>query len=171
MRKSCSFTTTAGKAIYTSAEIGLTDFGNWSRDTWRNYLTTTGTNSEIHMTYQDYESWRDVFQFGATRTTQTQPNIVTITPAKAIGLGPVPNGLYTVTGDYYSVPAELVQDTDTPALPAQFHMLIVYKAMMYYGVSEAAPEVYQEGEAEFNRMMIRLQLNQMPDIGAPAPLA
>ena len=169
MRASCSFVTVAGKPIYTPTEIGLTDWGNWTRDTWRCYATVPGQAGEVLMSYLDYEWWRDGYQVGAMRTTQSQPMVVTITPAKAIGLGPTPAAGYTVTGDYYRVPTELAADLDVPALPVRFHMLIIYRAMMFYGASEAAAEVYQEGKAEYEKLLRRLNLNQMPEmIGADA---
>jgi hypothetical protein len=171
MRKSCSFTTVSGKPVYTVSEIGVTDFGNWTRDTWRVYDTSVGTNSEVFMDYSDYGIWRDVYQYGANRNTTSKPTVITITPAKSIGLGPVPGTGYTITGDYYSVPSEMVVDGDIPALPVQYHMMIVYRAMQFYGVSEAASEVYQEGVAEFDRMMRRLMLNQMYETEAGPALA
>lgn len=170
MRASASFTTVAGKFLYTPQEAGLTDWGNWTRDTWRSYNTAAGINGEIRMSYLDYDVFRDVYQIGATRDTLSQPNIITIAPNKSVGFGPTPAAGYTITGDYYREPGlmPLVNDF-VPYLPARFHMAIVYRAMMFYGMSEAAPEVYQEGNNEFDRIMTRMQLNQMPEIyGAPA---
>ena len=171
MRGSCSFQTVAGKALYTPAEIGLTDFGNWMRYDWRSYTTLAGVNSEIRIQYMDYEVWRDLFQIGALRGAISQPTAVTIAPDKSIGLGPTPIAGYTITGDYYRVPSDLVADTDTPALPAYFHMAIVYRAMMFFGVSESAAEVYQEGKVEFERLMRRITMNQQPEILGASPLA
>ena len=62
-------------------------------------------------------------------------------------------------------------DADTPALPSQFHMAIVYKAMMFYGVSESSPEIYDEGKAEFDTMMARIELQQLPEMGQAGALA
>ena len=50
-------------------------------------------------------------------------------------------------------------------------MLIVYRAMMFYGVSEAAPEVYEEGKTEFNRMMSRVTENNLPELMATGEFA
>jgi hypothetical protein len=171
MRSSCSFATVAGQATYTAAQAGVTDLGNWTRDSWRLYPTATGTPGEQFLEYIDYERWRDGYQFSTLRTTETQPLVMTITPAKAIGLGPTPAAGYTVTGDYFTAPSTMTLDAQIPALPEQFHMLIVYRAMMFFGASEAASEVYQEGQIEFERMMRRLQLNQLPELGSPPPLA
>ena len=164
MRGSCSFATVAGQAIYTPTEAGVTDFGIWTRDTWRIYTTSAGMPSEQFLIYRSYESWRNLYQFGSMRTSQTQPVDLTITPDKSIGIGPIPTAGYTVIGDYFKLPTELSLNADTPAMPSRFHMLIVYRAMMFYGVSEAAPKVYEEGKTEFNRMMSRVTENNLPEL-------
>lgn len=170
MRKSASFQTVAGQATYTPAAIGLADFGSWFRDTFRNYDTAAGIKSETFMDYLAYDDWLDSYQIGALRSVQTRPNVITITAAKSIGLGPVPAAGYTVTGDYFSVPSDLAANTDTPGLPAQFHMAIVYRAMVSYGMYEAAGETVQRGQMEFDKMMRRLHAHQMPEITAGGAL-
>ena len=165
MRNSMTFPTVAGQATYTLAQIeatgsGLTNFGNWDLDTFRTYTTSVGTNDENVMSWMPYDVWRDTYQIGATRATETRPNQFTITPALGVGLGCTPAAGYTITGDYYKVATEMTITTDTPSLPSQFHMAIVYRAMMFYGVSESAPEIYDEGKMEFDRMMSRIALHQ-----------
>ncbi len=166
MRASFSFATVNGQTSYTSAQAGIAagTFANWKRDSVRNYPTATGVNGELAMGYRDYESWRDLYLFGANRSTFTRPSECSITPDKQLALGPIGASGYTITGDYYTVATELVADTDTPALPSQFHMAIVYKAMTLYGASEAAQEVYQEGDTSFKRMMSRLTIDRLPEI-------
>lgn len=172
MRGSASCVTTAGQATYSPVtDFLLTDFANWETSTFRNYLTSAGVNSEIRTDWIGYDQWRDVYQFGATRDMRTQPIEITVTPNMSIGLGPSPAAGYTITGDYYKVATELVADIDTPAMPAQYHQLIVYRAMMFYGMAEAATEVYQEGAAEFRRMMTMLTSYQQADFTVGGPLA
>lgn len=158
MRNSMTFPTVAGQATYTLAQIeatgtGFSNFGNWDLETFRCYTTSVGTNDEMELSWMPYDIWRDTYQMGATRTTETRPNQFTATPAHAIGLGCTPAAGYTISGDYYKVATEMAADIDTPSLPSQFHMAIVYRAMMFYGVSESSPEIYDEGKAEFDRMM------------------
>lgn len=176
MRYSMSFPTIAGQAAYTLAEIestgvGFTNFGNWDKTTFRQYTTSVGTSSEIFMDWISYDTWRDVYQYGANRVTQTQPTQFTVTPALGIGLGCTPAAGYTITGDYFKVATEMALDADIPALPTQFHMAIVYKAMMFYGMSEAAPEVYDEGKSQFAAMMARIEMQQLPEMGVCGALA
>ena len=68
-------------------------------------------------------------------------------------------------------PGAVAADADTPALPSNFHMLIVFRAMYYYGGYESASEVYQRGEFEFKRLMERLNIDQLPTIVSGPPLA
>ena len=176
MRYSMTFPTVAAQATYTLAQIestgsGFTNFGNWARETFRVYTTSVGTNDETEMSWLPYDQWRNVYQIGATRTNETRPTQFTVTPALGIGLGCTPAVGYTISGDYYKVATEMAADADTPSLPSQFHMAIVYRAMMFYGVSEASPEIYDEGSAEFNRMMARINLQQLPEMGIAGALA
>lgn len=171
LRTSTSFVCVDGQASYTPAQAGTTNFGMWVRDSFRNYPTATGTDAEIRMEFMDYEMWRDLYQFGSNRTATSQPKYFTILPAnKAIGLGPVPTADYTVTADYFTLPTELEASSDTPSLPTQYHMAIVYRAMMMYGAYEAAPEVYQRGELEFKRLLRRLENDYMPEVTLGGPL-
>jgi len=57
----------------------------------------------------------------------------------------------------------MTADADIPALPAQFQMAIIYRAMMSYGAYEAAPEVYQRGELEFGKLMRRMTADRIPE--------
>lgn len=163
-RTSTSFTTVNGQATYTPAQAGTTNFGMWDRDSFRNYLTATGTPAEVFMNYMPYEQWRNIYQFSSGRTTYSQPYDITITPAKALGLGPVPLVGYTVTGDYFTCPTEMTLDADIPSLPVHYHMAIVYRALMFYAANEAASEVYNHGKVEFNRLMTRIENDYLPNI-------
>lgn len=176
MRNSMTFPTVADQATYTLAQIestgtGFSDFGNWELDTFRCYTTSVGTNDENELSWIDYNGWRDTYQIGATRNTDTRPTQFTVTPALGIGLGCTPAAGYTISGDYFKVATELAANTDTPALPSQFHMAVVYKGMMYYGVSESKPEIYDEGFTSFTRMMARLELQQLPQMSLGGALA
>ena len=171
MRTTAQFPTVNGQALYTIANIGLTDFGNWADQTFRLWDTAAGQISEQFLFYLNYETWRDRYQFGAFRTTLSQPLEVTVAPNFAIGLGPVPLAGYTILGDYYREPSEMVDPGDVPALPARYHMLIVYKAMMLYGATEAASEVYQDGENSSRRVLNQMAINQLQTLEMGPALA
>jgi hypothetical protein len=87
---------------------------------------------------------------------------VAVGPDGKLYCGPIPSAGWTIGGDYIRVPTEMVQATDVPSLPAQYHMAIVYRAMMLYGVSEAAAEVYQDGQNSFDTLMREIERTQLP---------
>ena len=171
MKKSMSFPTVSSQASYTVAQIGLTDFANWDEDSFRTYNTVVGLNSEIEMNVITYAEWRSNYQLGALRSSVSRPIEFAVLPDFSIGLGPVPIAGYSISGEYFKIPTELSLDADTPGMPVQYHMAIIYRAMMFYGASELAQEVYQEGEKEFALMMNRLGTTQIDDIAMPGALA
>ncbi len=150
-----------------AGQVGITvdNFGKWDKDTFRCYVTTVGTSSELFMDNLPFDVWRDSYMFGAMRTVQTRPIIAAIGPDQSVNICPPSNGLYTVTADYWLAPSAMVADTDTPTgLPLRFHMLIVYKAMMKYAGYESAPEVYSDGSMEYNLMFAKLENLRLPQI-------
>lgn len=173
MRTSTSWVTVDAQYQYTTAQCGITagTFGMWDRITFRNYVTASGNQSEIVMGYIDYDAWRDNYLISGTRAVRTRPMDFAIGPDKSIFLGPVPSAGYTMTADYFTAPLDMTADADTPALPTQFQMAIVYKAMMHYGAYYAASEVYQRGELEFTKLMRRMDADRLPEIGFAGALA
>lgn len=167
MRTSTSWATVDAQYQYTTTQCGITagTFGMWDRITFRNYVTASGNQSEIVMGYIDYDAWRDNYLISGTRAVRTRPMDFAIGPDKSIFLGPVPSAGYTMTADYFTAPLDMTADADVPALPTQFHMAIVYRAMMSYGAFYAASEVYQRGELEFGKLMRRLDADRLPEIG------
>jgi hypothetical protein len=165
MRASASCATVQGQSSYGATDFGLTDLGYWALDycegdTFRNYVTATGLNSEVFMGIEDYDSWRDLYLYGANRTTFTRPMVVARTPDNKIACGPIPAAGYTLIGDYYRLPTRFTAAADVPSLPVQFHDAIVYKAMTLYGASEAAPEVYDDGAQSLREIMHQIVSTQ-----------
>ena len=71
---------------------------------------------------------------------------------------------YTITGDYFKVASELAATTDIPALPTQFHMAIVYRAILKYAGFEAAPEAKQEAKENYGPLIAALSADQLPEM-------
>ena len=156
----------------TPAAAGAANFGMWARDTFRNYATVQGLKSEVTMAYLDYDLWRDTYLIGALRQSPTRPIEASISPVdKSICLGPAPDGTFTVTADYFQAPSYLVNDTDIPALPAQFHMAIVWAALIMYGEYEAAPDAVQRGERRLLSFMRKMEKDRLPELITCAALA
>lgn len=167
MRATCSAPTVNGKAAYGASDFNLTDLGRFALnyetgDTFRVYSTAQGVGSETFMEVIDYDDWRDTYLIGALRNAFMRPDKVAMGPDGMLYCGPIPSGGWTITGDYFRACSEMVNASDTPSLPAQYHMAIVYRAMMLYGASEAAEEVYVEGQNSFDQVMREIERTQMP---------
>jgi hypothetical protein len=163
------FQTVAGQASYPlgtgpgTSGVDPLLFGKWARGTFRNYTTSVGITNEISMVDDFFDIWRDSYMISTLRTVQTRPMLVAIGPDESICLGPPPSADYTITGDYFTAPTVMLLDTDIPVgLPVQFHRMIVYKAMMLYAGYEAAPEVFQKGSSNYERMMRELERYKLP---------
>lgn len=176
MRGSFSFQTAPGKLAYLptadAGEVGITDLARWHGDSFRMWLTGAGRHDEQFLPEWSHETWRNTYDFGSQAELQQRPSMWAERPGdQAILLGPLPDNVYTVVGEYQRAPSELVGDAAVPGMPKQFHRLIVYKAMMLYGAYEAAPEVRAEGEDSYDRMLSLLEDNQRPPLTFGEPLA
>ena len=174
LRDTFQFNTITQQQIYTPTEAGVgTTFGNWKRDSFR--ASSVGQNyaDEQLLNYMDWSIFRNLYVYGNMRFTYTRPVVITIDPYKNLGFGAVPDQPYVIVGEYYKMPTTFAANTDAPyaAFPDRFHMMIVYRAMMFYGGYEAAPEVYSRGEFEFKRLMNRLTIDQLPTMVSGPPLA
>lgn len=170
-------------------------FGHWDRESFRNYTTANSSpiwaidgfgnpvldgsgnpvmvsahggpygNDEVFMEEISFDAWRDGYMFGAQRSVRTRPYVIAVGPDQSLNLGPPPNSNYTVTGDFFVAPTDMVADADIPiGLPKRFYMLPVYRAMIKYGGYEAAPEVSQRGTEENAGMYSQLTMARAPRI-------
>lgn len=172
MRSDVSFSTVSNQGSYLPSQAGVTDFANWKTDSFRCYVTSTGVRSEMFLEKMDYDTFRDTYLFGNLRLSYSRPTVISFAPNYSINLGMAPDSTdYTIVGEYFKQPTTLVNSTDTPAMPSQFHNIIVYKAMMMYGMYEAAQEVVIEGANLYNQMLRRLVRDQLPDAESAGALA
>ena len=174
LRTPVQFNLVTQQQTYTPTQAGVgSDFGNWKRDSFR--CSSVGQNyaDEQLLNYMDYTTFRNLYQYGNMRTTYARPVVVSIAPGpdKSLAFGSIPDQAYVITGEYYQRPYDLVADADEPDIPERFQLAIVYRAMMFYGGYESAPEVFQRGEAEFKRLMSRLNIDQLPTPVSGPPLA
>lgn len=173
-----SFATVAGQASYPlgtgpgTVGVGVDAFGKWDAGTFRVFPTAVGFSGETALDDIAFDAWRNSYMWGAQRTVQTRPVVIAVGADQSLCLGPPPNSLYTVTGDYFVAPSDMVADNDVPiGLPTRFHLLIVYRCMMKYGGYESAPEVYQRGSQEEAGTYAQLQAVRAPKIGFGGALA
>ncbi len=174
MQEDFSFQTIASQREYSISETGVTDLEKWKVDNYgsfRVYLTSSGVANEQYMYPLLWEDYRQMYLYGATRTSKGLPSYFAVMPDKSLNFYQVPDNIYTITGEYFKVPAELDGDADIPIIPTQFHMIIVWRALMFYGGFDAANEKYAIGKNEYTKLLMRLEMDQLPQMTFGAPLA
>lgn len=168
-----SFATQLNKVYYTPLEAGIAAGAvrYWVRNSFRIYPTSVGQVAEIELEWVDWETFRDVYQLGALRTSPVAPVVYTITPELHLGIQ-TPLAGYTVTGDYYRNPIQFENDSDVATgLPDWAYMALVYRTQMYYAASSNDATMYNEAEREYNTIVNRLGRIMLPEIRSGGALA
>lgn len=174
LRDDFSFDTTVAKRNYTPAEAGITDFESWkifSHGDIRIYNTVIGVQNESRLSYVPWDGYRDSYYFGTNRTAPGRPHAVTYKPNRSLDLFQVPNDIFTVNGEYYKQADIMTADADIPIIPVNFHMIIVWRALMFYGAFDAADEKYSHGQNEYKKLLRKLEVDQLTKMTYGAPLA
>jgi hypothetical protein len=186
LRSTFSFPTVAGTDTYAYNAAGCIDtrlgapitrfrgwipFGERGESNISRYLTAGGVPGQMWMTFLPWSIFRAMYKFGPMQLNQSTIIHVTITPQNQLMIGPNPNEVFTVLGEYQMAAQILAADGDVPEMPEDYHDLIFYRAMEKYGRFQAAPEVVARGETEGGRIMRALEQGQLPQLLLAAPLA
>lgn len=170
LRFDFSVPTVASTANYTLATLSLTELGTWKVDTFRCYLTATGINDQQDLEYVPWEVFRESYTLGSLSTQEGRPMVFTIKPNKSVTFWPIPDAVYTVTGEYFKRAQTMTLDADEPLIPAQFQQILVWKGLESMGWEQGAPEKQMRGEREFMRLLSELELDQLPDMMVAGPM-
>lgn len=166
-----SFTlnTVADDNSYAAADcvVPVTNLRDWKKDSFKIYLLSAGVASETALDYIDYQSWYELYNTGPQ--TSQQPRHFSIGNDLSLKLGPAPNAVYRISGEYAKSVTTLSANADVPVYPGEYHLLAVYRAMMKYGRYTGATEVYQDGQNEYRRMLGQMEISQLPELLMAGP--
>lgn len=165
MRQDFSYALSENTMRYTAASFNLTNHSRWVKDarSVTIYDTSTGVSDENELAFLKYSDYRIKYDRGTQ--TAGRPIEWTVTPANEFAVGPKPDGSgFTVTGEYYQGNEALALDADVPDLPARFHDVIVWKALMKLAKSDENRDGFEYAEMLYNDLLAALQRDQLPDI-------
>lgn len=153
----------------------ITRFKNWiTHDSEgacniKRYLTSGGVSGESWMSFVPWDYFRGIYKIG----TQNNGQIihVTIDPLDRIVVGPKPDAVYTVSGEYQKSALIFAADGDTPEFPEDFHDVIWNMALVKYGLFTGAIECVTRGTNVGNKLMNQLEGNQAVQWTIGRPLA
>lgn len=170
LRADLTFQATASDNIYPIADISATEYGEWQQDSFRSYLTSSGVAGEQFMEWLDWPDFRDKYVIGSNRTQEGNPRYIAQKPDTSLILFPTPDAAYTINGEYFKRAQVMSVDADEPLIPTKFHMIIVWRALMYYAGFTSAPDLYEIGQREYKNMLFKLESSQLPRIRLATPL-
>ncbi len=162
------FDTVADTASYASSAVYDTDdaafisrFRAWDLDVREPpliYLSADGQSTERELSVKD---WRD-FRYSYVRGTHTAgySGAIAAKVDNKLFLGPTPGAVYRVTGTYWKANQALSVDADIPEMPVDYHMAIVYRAIVKYGYNSVSPEVLARAEMDGKPIYEALVNNQ-----------
>jgi len=138
-----SFTTQQGLDVYSPPD----DLGVW--DAQRVYLD----GRELHVI-----EWSD---YVPEVMSPAKPLEAVIRPDNSLQLIPSPDKAYTITFDYFRQPRVLVNNSDVPLIPKQFHLAIVGRALMLHGNYESAMDIKTQGAEMYQQFIQQLENHQL----------
>jgi len=180
MRSGFTLTTVSSQSAYAPSEAvddltaeAIARFSRWWIDDCMApptfYLQSAGQGGEGYLSFIDWPIFRHIYDRGTQAP--GQPAHITIDPQNRLVLGPTPNDVYIIRGEYQRSAQTLTDDSDVPECPAQFHQLIVMRALEKYGLFASAQEVVSRAQADGDRLMRQLEANQLPLPALASPLA
>ena len=131
------------------------------------YLKATGVSDEGALREISWQRWRT--SYGRGSQTNNYPAEYAISPAGEFSLGPIPDDIYTVQGEYRQSAVVLAADGDIPGAPAAFHGIIVWRALMMLAEFDEAVEQRAAAVIKYAALLEDLQRDQLPVISLGGP--
>ena len=160
---------TPGKGVYTKAEMNLPLLGQWDTNSMRVSINQDRSD-ETFVFNMRWPEFRNYWRFSTRNVTEARPLNCSVDQDTNLQLGPLPEAPYWLNFQWIEVPPDLIDDDDTPVIPERWQMVIVWRALRHYGMFEAAPEVVLRAESAYNEIMLRMTLDQTPEIIVGSPL-
>lgn len=176
MRKefgSAATVTTSNTPRYTGGgSWAISDFSEFriNDNSYTIYDEEIGVADETGLAFLNYETWRKTYERGVR--VPNRPSVYSVSPSGELCLGPVPDKAYRVRGEYHQEPQALAANEDVPGMPAKFHSIIEYEALLLLAEQEEAIVAMATAEKNHNQVRIDLMRSQLPSVLISAePLA
>ncbi len=150
MRRELSSTlavTVAGTYRYAPSSFGITSHSNWIGDSldsggfivrrYSIYLQSTGVSNESELQQISWETFRRRYMFGTQ--TQNRPIEWSESPQGEFCLGPHPNDIYVINGEYQKGPQTFLANVDVPEMPERFHAFIAWRGAELFAEHHEIP--------------------------------
>lgn len=165
LRKDFSGLTVVANNTY---DFSIPDLNLWKKDSVRCWQSTNAT--ERYLIYRDWTEFRDLRVYGSVRDQTGLPLEFSIKPDNTLIVWPIPDQQYTIVGEYFRTPHEMLVDVDVPIFN-RHQMIIVFDGLMRYAAFNSEPALYAYAQKEYSKLRGRLGVDQAPEIVLGAALA
>lgn len=144
--------------------FALTDFATWRQAT-REYRPTAfrvadGQQAERQLFFVSYDRFRLMFLLGTHQPGPLQ--YWSMSPAGDFLVGPTPDAAHIVRADYIRTNTPMAADGAVPAMPEHFHDAIVWYALREYAGFDAASEVWQRANKNYDSIWYSMARDCLP---------
>lgn len=165
-RESINFNTQADKQLYTTSDLTvnnakIADIVRWDRNGFRFQQKSDADDIGLTCIHEgDFEKLYT--RSGPYNVDKGHPSVITVLEddSRTLRVYPVPDGAYTVYGRFWYTSGEFSADADTPDLPDDFHMMLVWKGVWAMGEHMGKEQAIRMGSQNYNKYHIDLVQNQ-----------
>lgn len=164
-----------GDCTDTVAAAAIARFRSWDLDEEDPpyiYLSSAGAVTERELAIYDWIDFRSQYVRGVQ--TSAAPGAISVDHTDKLYLGSPPDAVYRLSGYYWRGNQTLADDGDEPEMPDDFHMMIVYRAMVKYAYNIIAQEILARATADGTGLYDALVQNQWygrQRLRLPGPIA
>lgn len=137
----------------------LARFANWKPNSFKYRTVAEGLAGERNLAQGSFEN-EMMSDFG-TPSEANRPNRVSVMTDNSLRIRPTVTEAGVLTGRYYKGPQGLYLDDDVPEMPARFHMLIVWDALVDHAVGEVSQEQYERAVMRRTELWYALLADQL----------
>lgn len=142
MRSTLDATLTVDQQAYSGAALGAVGFRRWRKNdsTYSPYAYRDGSpNSLWPLEYWNLDDFRHLWVY--RQLASSTPVAWTFDEQNNLLVGPKPSQAFKLRKEYWTAPTELVNDGDSPNMPDEFHMIVVWTALQDIAITDSAKEI------------------------------
>jgi len=126
------------------------------------FIHQESSGDKERVRYVPYSVWKLQDRFTLDEVKTEVPTYVTQLPNNNLRFNSKLDDLSDVLFEGYREPHIMVNSTDTPIFPPQYHDLIQFKALIKYASYYNATEVYKANEAAFREGISKMKFSELP---------
>ena len=166
MRRELEGAIVANTRGYTALALdsAASDFGRWLPPATEHYEVRcqNAPGRGWPLRWLPWEKFRVSFELSEHEP--GEPAYWSIAPDDKLYVGPTPLANRTIHASYYRAPTAFIDGTSEPDMAAEFHMILVWGALMDVASFDAAPEVYTRAATNFDNIDTDMRARYAPQI-------